>query len=657
MTHMKRDAEVMLDGTIDNTIVAHEWGHYWHHRLVSCGQAQCNGMSEGWGDFDSLMLVIRDGDTFDGGKTYAMAQYATGGFAKDPSYFGIRRAPYSRDIMKNPFTFGHVRQASMLPTNGAPLSPAGADMSEVHNVGEIWAETLFEAYANLIDKLKAATPPLAFEDIKRRMADYLVAGMKATPNEPTFTEQRDAILSAVLATKRMDDFTALAQGFAKRGMGVAAISPPITSTTNNEAVEDFAFKGALALVTAETKLDDSGTSCDHDGILDPNETGTLTVTVKNSGWLKLSKTQVTATSSDANLTFTAQAGEGGSDMLTLDPYESKTVKLTATAKMGIAKKSVPVTITLSDADAVKPSVDVKVDVPVNFDDIKASSKTDDVESALPPVWELTHDPKLTEDSWSRSGDAMNHFWFGAASADPSDERLESPALVVSPTEAFTLTAQHHYSFEAGTTAPMGNYDGAVIEVAEVTADGGAGEWKDVSTYVDPMYPGTIYTAAPDPDDNKLAGRKGFVGKSGGAMPGTSDVELKLDFGTKLAGKTVKVRFRIGTDSGNGTESIGWSIDNIAFTGITNSPFAKVSDNSGICTTGDGGTTDGGAKPDSGTGGAGGTGGSTGTGGTGTTDDSCSCSIPGGRSGSGTAAVGVFGALAMLLRGRRRRQQG
>jgi hypothetical protein len=648
MAHLKRGVETMRDGTLDNTIVAHEWGHFWHHRLVQCGsQSQsCGGMSEGWGDFQGLMMAIRDGDTFDNGKTYALAQYAAQGIARDGSYFGIRRAPYSRDMAKNPFTFTHIRQLSTLPT-GAPLAGAGADMSEVHNVGEIWTQMLFEAYTNLIDTLKAATPPVPFEEIKRRMADYLVAGMKATPSEPTFVEQRDAILSTIYATKRMDDFTAIAKGFAKRGLGVAAVAPPASSMNLNEAVENMDFKGALGFV--EAKLDDSVTSCDKDGVLDSNETGKLTVTVKNSGWVKLTKTQIKATSTDPNVTF----GMPGPEMGTMEPFATTTVTVNVTAKAGIAKKSViPITITMTDSEAAKDSVQASYETAFNFDEIKAGSKTDDVESTLPPVWTMANVPDLAVKAWSRDGNASNHVWHGDALAAAGEESLISPELVVSPSEAFTIAFKHHYRFEVGpipATNMMGNFDGAVLEIAEVAGEGGTAVWKDISEYVDPMYPSTIFTGVPYniADTNPLFGRKAWGGSSA-SYP--ANVDVKLDLGTKLAGKTVKVRFRIGTDEGTGTA--GWDIDDIAFTGITNSPFTKVVDHVGTC--GDSGTPlDGGARDGSaGTGGSGGAGGSTPP-----ADDSCNCSVPGGRSTGGAGlTVGAFGALAMLLRRRRRHQR-
>ena len=45
----------------------------------------------------------------------------------------------------------------------------------------------------------------------------------------------------------------------------------------------------------------------------------------------------------------------------------------------------------------------------------------------------------------------------------------------------------------------------------------------------------------------------------------------LDLGLALAGKQVKLRFRIGTDAAAGAP--GWDIDNIAVDGATNTPFS------------------------------------------------------------------------------------
>src|SRR5438128_556562 len=76
---------------------------------------------------------------------------------------------------------------------------------------------------------------------------------------------------------------------------------PTTSTTLNEAVENFDFKGNLAFVDA--KVDDSVSSCDRDGYLDASESGKVNVRVRNAGWLALTKTQVKVSSTDPNVTF------------------------------------------------------------------------------------------------------------------------------------------------------------------------------------------------------------------------------------------------------------------------------------------------------------------------------------------------------------------
>ena len=240
-TKFSRGAEIGRDGSIDSTVVTHEWGHYIHMRLQTGSSSQFGGMSEGWGDFNALLMMVREGDKF-AGRAYPMAQYAAAGFGARSAYFGIRRAPYSVEYTMNPFTFTHVRANAPLPT-AAPILAADDDpMNEAHFVGEIWAQMLFEVYVGIIEAGNAAGRP--FDESKRRMTDYMVAALKAAPDDPTFVEQRDAMLSAVRAMAKMDptrqaDVEAVARGFAKRGLGQGAVAPPKRSRNLNEAVESF----------------------------------------------------------------------------------------------------------------------------------------------------------------------------------------------------------------------------------------------------------------------------------------------------------------------------------------------------------------------------------------------------------------------------------
>ena len=574
---LKRGAEILRDGTIDNGVVAHEWAHYLHHRLVDCGSQSCGGMGEGWADFNALLMVIKPGDTLDG-TSYPLTQYASVAGGDASSYFGIRRAPYSSDLTKNAFTFTHIRKDSKLPT-GAPTTPVAPDMSEVHNVGEIFAETLFEAYTNLLRDTKGAGARLTFDQAKRRMADYIVAGMKAAPPEPTFVEQRDALL-AVAYARDPKDFTAMAKGFAKRGLGVGAVAPPVESKDLNEAVEEGSFKGNLAYV--DSKIDDAVRSCDRDGYLDADEKGDVTVRVKNAGWVNLKKTTVTVATATAGVTI-ANGGKG--TILSLDPFGVIKVRVgVAFDAAALKQATVPITITLANPDSFAATVTGSIEPRINFD-VKLNALTsDDVESPT-SAWTLGHGLTEPSDAWARKlktaagGKAVSppdFRWHGDDLPSRSDESLVSPSLVVSATDALKISFKHKYSFETGPDGKGGPapvfFDGGVIEVS---SDGGA-TWADIATLVDPGYTHTIYapTPATPAEDNPLTGRLAYAGLLADWTPVT------LDLGTKLAGKTVKIRFRLGSDGG--TSDAGWDIDDLAFAGITNKPFPTLVDDTSIC---------------------------------------------------------------------------
>jgi hypothetical protein len=55
----------------------------------------------------------------------------------------------------------------------------------------------------------------------------------------------------------------------------------------------------------------------------------------------------------------------------------------------------------------------------------------------------------------------------------------------------------------------------------------------------------------------------------------------LDFGTRFAGQSVQLRFRLGADLN--TAFFGWLIDDIEVTGITNTPFTSLVPEPSTCT--------------------------------------------------------------------------
>jgi hypothetical protein len=138
------------------------------------------------------------------------------------------------------------------------------------------------------------------EVARRRMADYIVAGFLLSPRNATFTEARDSILLAASAMDT-DDMLVMAGAFAGRGAGSCAISPVRTSATNAGVVESGTLAAKLA--AGGLAVTDNGPRGDHDGILDPGESGTLSLTLANSGIVAAENVTVTATSAGVGVTL------------------------------------------------------------------------------------------------------------------------------------------------------------------------------------------------------------------------------------------------------------------------------------------------------------------------------------------------------------------
>lgn len=225
--HLTRSPSIDLDGTFDNQIIAHEFFHYVHHRLTDSSSQQTGAMSEGWGDISGFMLSVRPEDTLVPGNDAWQGAYGLAGYVANNFWSGIRRAPYTTDFSKNAFTFKHIAEGEPTPT-GAP----GTGNSEVHSAGEIWANMVYECYAGILNSRGA------FGDAQSRMKDYIINGFKMTPADATYTEGRNAILAAALATD-FDDFAACSAGFARRGAGLHAQAPARNSADLTGVVEDY----------------------------------------------------------------------------------------------------------------------------------------------------------------------------------------------------------------------------------------------------------------------------------------------------------------------------------------------------------------------------------------------------------------------------------
>jgi hypothetical protein len=550
-TTMFRTVGPERDGALDSTVVAHEWGHYLHHRLADCGAGQCAAISEGWGDFNALMMVLRDGDKLDG--AYGLATYATGG-SSDAAFFGIRRFTYSVDPSLNALSLRHIGNGVELPTT-TPSSVFGVN-SEVHNAGEIWASMMFEVYVSL----QQARGKRSFEDMHRTMSDYVVAGLQLTPPDATYTEQRDGILAAI-AARDPGDLAIATAAFARRGAGTCATMPDRYSKDFVGVVESSDVKPVLAL--GEVRVDDSVRSCDQDGVLDADEAGHVTLTVSNAGPKVMASTLVSVSSPTTGLTFPK-----GTTVLIpeVPPFSSVPVMVDVALDPSVTTQELlDLTVSAGNADACVTTTSHLLVQHINVDERPGVSATDPVESVL-TAWTRTGTDAST--LWLQTEVSPgDHAWVGADPDALSDTQLESPDLLVSDSDKLVVTFDHKFSFEADTKKPTW-FDGGVIEL---TSDGGA-TWADVATLgVTPGYGGALDTG------NPLKGRQAFVGTNP-SWPMRDTVTL--DFGTAYASKTVRLRFRVASDAGTG--DYGWEIDNIAVSGITNKPFAGLVDDQGVC---------------------------------------------------------------------------
>lgn len=555
---LHRQVGIERDGTLENTVVVHEWGHYLHHRLSECGTSMCSAMSEGWGDFMSMFLVLREGDDLDG--VFARSIYAAK-YKGDSGYYGSRRLPYTTNMSKNPLTYQHVQDGVTLPD--IPMMPGGATNAEVHNAGEIWTLMLFEGYVGLL-KLSQVDPPVySFDEARRRMADYVVAGLKMAPIDASFTETRDAVLAAAFA-QNPDDAVVLAEGFAKRGAGSCAVSPDRYSTDFIGAIETFALQPRFEIGAAQ--VNDSVKSCDLDGLLDAEEIGKVTIEVQNPGITPLVGAEVHVATAVAGVTFPS-----GDTLVLPDvpPFSAVTAEFDVALDESFAQIDIlALDVTVENADACVTSQLLALTPRINLDDVLESSAMDDVESRLSP-WE--RGGHLAGEIWARTpGEPTNHLWHGIDLGNASDTWIETPDLLVSTTESFQLHFEHAYQFEVSGKAPGITYwDGGVIEISD---DGGA-SWSDISMYAAPGYNATLTTST----SNVLTERPAYGGQNP-SYPGVDPVAL--DLGTALAGQTVRVRFRIGTDGSVG--ALGWSLDNLMFIGISNTPFPTITADEGLC---------------------------------------------------------------------------
>ncbi|WP_051891192.1 T9SS-dependent M36 family metallopeptidase [Chryseobacterium sp. JM1] len=239
-------ADTKYDGSFDNGIVAHEYGHGISNRMTGTGYNCLNSnadkeqMGEGWSDFFALMLTNRPGDNATvarGIGTYPNGQLTTGS--------GIRPAKYSPDFAVNNYTYGR--------TNGMEYNNGTATVPDVHSIGFVWATMLWDLNWKYVEKYGYASDVTANATSgSARVLQLVTDALKLQACNPTFIDGRNAILQAELATTGGVDKCMIWRVFAKRGLGSLATAGSLTNI--NDQTESFALpEGCSALSTEEVK--------------------------------------------------------------------------------------------------------------------------------------------------------------------------------------------------------------------------------------------------------------------------------------------------------------------------------------------------------------------------------------------------------------------
>ncbi len=213
----------MIDASLDNEIIAHEYGHGISNRLTGGGNNtgclnNAEQMGEGWSDYLGLIITMKVGDQADDGR--GMATYSAG---QGTNGVGIRQFKYSRDMTENPLTY------SDLPATGG----------QVHAVGTIWATMLWDLTWDLIDVYGFDEDMFNGTGGNNIAMQLVLDGMKLQPCAPGFESGRDAIIEADELANGGANKCLIWETFARRGLGFAATQGSSSSVSDGTAAFDI----------------------------------------------------------------------------------------------------------------------------------------------------------------------------------------------------------------------------------------------------------------------------------------------------------------------------------------------------------------------------------------------------------------------------------
>ena len=488
-----------VSGSFDNGVTVHEYGHGVSIRLTGGrNQASCLGndeqMGEGWSDFLAIVATHKQGDR--GEDPRGLGTYLD---RLSPSTTGIRRYPYSTDMTINPQTYNDIRFTGFgsLLTNGGRRGE--------HEVGEIWASTLWDMYWKFIEVYGFNQDWQDTESGNYKAIQLVFDGMKIQPCRPGFIDGRDAILAADQALFNGEHECLIWEVFRRRGLGFDAVQGSSFQREDN-------FEGFSMAPACQNQIVINKETTD---IIQTGDLIDVTITVENNTSEALSAVTVTdvvptdlsATSLDE---FNPQYSEGD-EMIT---FTLGTLQAFETAEITY--------------QLVTPSGTVSL----------ASLSDDFSESILVPQ------PIFGDITWNLESDIdEGSTWVIPSPVEVFDQALAFSELVRVTGERPVFQFRHKIDVELF-------FAGADVEVST----NGGQDWESIEKdkFIINGYNDDVVFK----DNDAL----GFTGDSDGFIESVIDLQ-------EYTGQSILLRFRFTSNVGGGFAEVasskpGWTISNM-----------------------------------------------------------------------------------------------
>ncbi|HKQ74272.1 MAG TPA: M36 family metallopeptidase [Blastocatellia bacterium] len=411
------------DGDLDQQVIIHELTHGTSNRLVGplgLRGAQGGGMGEGWSDWFGLVLLRNENDALDG--TYPVGYFANNNYTR-----GIRRFPYSTQMGVYPYTFKDIARSA-----------------EVHNVGEIWCNALWEVRVALIQKY-------GFKEGQRQSLQLVIDGMKLTPFAPSFVDARNAILLADRVNNNSANQCLLWQAFSKRGLGFRADTTDFSDGAPIESLDSAPFcadAGTVAIGRAEYL---------------PGETMNLTLGDRNATGAITARVTSSKTGDSEMVTMTPEPNVQGSYIAALKLTRGR-ARANDGALQGSVEAGDQIVVTYTDAN---DGSGASKDVQVNAKFAREGSRFEDNIEEGNRGW-------IPEASWAitnqRSASGARSWTDSPAGRTSTNSSLISPLFDLTGLSEITLSFGQSYEFNAT------NPDYGIVDVS--TDDGVS--WRRVA---------------------------------------------------------------------------------------------------------------------------------------------------------------------------------